>query len=132
LKEAQSLAVKRAEVEFHNFASLGEPERAMQAYAEQNVRRGAMLRAHRAFAGELSPFLEIGANAVLLAHVVQGLLLEKTRLHRGRAMLRDALCTRVGAASASAFEFHLLRCDAVVRAVLDRLRAPAPPSQSLP
>ena len=51
----------------------------------------------------------------------------KTRLHRGRAMLRDALCTRVGAASCAAFEFHLVRCDGVVRAVLARLQAAEPP-----
>jgi hypothetical protein len=30
--EAQSLAVKRAEVEFHNFASLGAPSRPMSRY----------------------------------------------------------------------------------------------------
>ncbi|MBI4873932.1 MAG: class I SAM-dependent methyltransferase [Acidobacteria bacterium] len=60
--EAQSLAVKRAEVEFHNFASLGEPERAMRVYAEENVRRGAVIRNHLAFLGGLSPFLEIGSN----------------------------------------------------------------------
>src|SRR5512145_3457589 len=63
IKEAQSLAVKRAEVEFHNFASLGEPERAMRVYAEENQRRGAILRSHLSFVGELTPFLEIGANA---------------------------------------------------------------------
>lgn len=63
LKSAQSLAVKRAEVEFHNFASLGEPERAMTVYAEENQRRGTVLKAHREFIGELTPFLEIGANA---------------------------------------------------------------------
>jgi ubiquinone/menaquinone biosynthesis C-methylase UbiE len=62
LKEAQSLAVKRAEVEFHNFASLGEPERAIAHYAEQNVRRGAVIRNHLAFIGEMTPFLEIGSN----------------------------------------------------------------------
>jgi ubiquinone/menaquinone biosynthesis C-methylase UbiE len=62
LAEAQSLAVKRAEVEFHNFASLGEPERALAAYAEENQRRGGVLRAHLKFIGPLSPFLEIGAN----------------------------------------------------------------------
>ena len=63
LKSAQSLAVQRAEVEFHNFASLGEPERAMRVYAEENERRGAVIRNHLEFMGELSPFLEIGANA---------------------------------------------------------------------
>jgi len=59
----QSLSVKRAEVEFHKFASLGEPERALGVYAEENERRGALIRKHLGFIGELSPFLEIGANA---------------------------------------------------------------------
>jgi len=62
LKEAQSFAVKRAEVEFHNFASLGEPERAIAHYAEQNTRRGAVIRNHLAFIGPMTPFLEIGSN----------------------------------------------------------------------
>jgi ubiquinone/menaquinone biosynthesis C-methylase UbiE len=61
--EAQSLAVKRAQVEFHNFASLGEPERALSVYAEENRRRAGILRNHMSFVGEMSPFLEIGANA---------------------------------------------------------------------
>lgn len=62
VQEAQSFAVKRAEVEFHNFASLGQPERAMAHYAEQNVRRGAVIRNHLRFIGEMTPFLEIGSN----------------------------------------------------------------------
>jgi SAM-dependent methyltransferase len=61
-EDAQSMAVKRAEVEFHNFASLGEPERAIAAYQAENIRRGSIIRDHRAFLGELSPFLEIGSN----------------------------------------------------------------------
>ena len=60
--EAQAFSVKRAEVEFHNFASLGEPERAMAHYAEQNRRRGAVIRNHLDFIGEMTPFLEIGSN----------------------------------------------------------------------
>jgi SAM-dependent methyltransferase/uncharacterized protein YbaR (Trm112 family) len=60
---AQSLSVKRAEVEFHNFASLGEPERAARIYAEENDRRGAIINELREFIGPMSPFLEIGANA---------------------------------------------------------------------
>jgi len=60
---AQSMSVKRAEVEFHNFASLGEPERASRVYAEENDRRGAILKKHAAFIGDFTPFLEIGANA---------------------------------------------------------------------
>lgn len=61
--EAQSFSVKRAEVEFHSFASFGEPERAIATYAEENVRRGAVIQNHLAFLGAMSPFLEIGANA---------------------------------------------------------------------
>jgi ubiquinone/menaquinone biosynthesis C-methylase UbiE len=60
--EAQTLSVKRAEVEFHNFASLGEPERAIEHYAAQNVRRGAVIRNHLQFIGQMTPFLEIGSN----------------------------------------------------------------------
>ncbi|MBI1897377.1 MAG: class I SAM-dependent methyltransferase [Acidobacteria bacterium] len=62
MKEAQAFSVKRAEVEFHNFASLGEPERAMAVYAEENRRRGGIIRNHGGFIGAMSPFLEIGSN----------------------------------------------------------------------
>jgi ubiquinone/menaquinone biosynthesis C-methylase UbiE len=61
--DPQSLAVKRAQVEFHNFASLGEPEQAMGVYAFVNVERRAILQRHGAFIGGFAPFLEIGANA---------------------------------------------------------------------
>ena len=61
--DAAALAKKkRAQVEFHNFASLGEPERAMAAYADENVRRGAIIRRHLEFIGPMSPFLDIGSN----------------------------------------------------------------------
>ncbi len=63
MTEAQPFAVKRAQVEFHNFASLGEPERNLSIYAEENTRRGAVIRNHLEFIGEMTPFLEIGANA---------------------------------------------------------------------
>ncbi|MCS7313908.1 MAG: methyltransferase domain-containing protein [Bryobacterales bacterium] len=62
-REAQSLAVKRAEVEFHSFASLGEPERALRAYREENEKRADFLRRYWDWIGPASPFLEIGANA---------------------------------------------------------------------
>jgi SAM-dependent methyltransferase len=42
---------------------LGEPEHAVAVYAEENVRRGALIREYQDFIGNLSPFLEIGANA---------------------------------------------------------------------
>jgi SAM-dependent methyltransferase len=61
--ETQSLSVKRAQVEFHNFTSLGEPERNLRIYAEENTRRGGILHKHREWIGGMSPFLEIGANA---------------------------------------------------------------------
>jgi SAM-dependent methyltransferase len=61
--DAQSFSVKRAQVEFHNFASLGEPERAIAGYLDENRRRGSVIRGHRDFLGAMSPFLEIGANA---------------------------------------------------------------------
>ncbi|MCC6858406.1 MAG: class I SAM-dependent methyltransferase [Bryobacterales bacterium] len=60
---AQTFDVKRAEVEFHGIASLGEPERAIRVYAEENERRAGFLRKYADFIGPLSPFLEIGANA---------------------------------------------------------------------
>jgi ubiquinone/menaquinone biosynthesis C-methylase UbiE len=61
--EAQPFSVKRAQVEFHNFASLGEPERNLRIYAEENTRRGTVIRNHLTFIGPMTPFLEIGANA---------------------------------------------------------------------
>ena len=61
--ETQSLSTKRAQVDFHNFASLGEPERALAAYADENFRRGCILEGNLDFCPSLSPFLEIGANA---------------------------------------------------------------------
>lgn len=64
--EAQSFSVKRAQVEFHNFAALGELERCLQIYREKNSRRAAILRNHAEFIGpfrSFTPFLEIGANA---------------------------------------------------------------------
>lgn len=60
---AQDLTVKRAQVDFHNFASLGQPERVLAAYAEENVRRAAILAGNLDAVASLSPFLEIGANA---------------------------------------------------------------------
>jgi ubiquinone/menaquinone biosynthesis C-methylase UbiE len=61
--EAQSFSVKRAQVEFHNFASLGDTERAIAGYLDENRRRASIIAAHREFIGPITPFLEIGANA---------------------------------------------------------------------
>src|SRR4029077_6686956 len=56
-------SVKRAQIEFHNFASLGEPERNLRVYAEENTRLRTIIRRHLDFIGKMTPFLEIGANA---------------------------------------------------------------------
>lgn len=61
--QAQELSVKRAQVDFHNFASLGQPERVLATYADENVRRAAILAGNLDATASLSPFLEIGANA---------------------------------------------------------------------
>ncbi len=47
----------------------------------------------------------------------------KTRLHRGRALLREELFQRAGIATSYAFEFHLSRCDRVVAGVMRRIKA---------
>ena len=47
----------------------------------------------------------------------------KTRLHRARALLRDDLFARTGAATSGAFQFHLSRCDRVVAGVLEKITA---------
>lgn len=59
----QAFSVKRAQVEWHNFASLGEFERNLRVYGEENLRRKGIIRNHLSFMGHMSPFLEIGANA---------------------------------------------------------------------
>jgi RNA polymerase sigma-70 factor (ECF subfamily) len=58
---------------------------------------------------ETAAALELGEEAV------------KTRLHRARAMVRQAITAQIGVAAASAFEFHAVRCDRVVAAVLARI-----------
>ncbi|MBF5041823.1 RNA polymerase sigma factor [Aggregicoccus sp. 17bor-14] len=45
----------------------------------------------------------------------------RTRLHRARALLREALYARAGAAAGELFAFHASRCDRVVAAVLRRI-----------
>ena len=46
----------------------------------------------------------------------------KTRLHRARAMIRQTITNRLGAAGREAFQFHATRCDRVVAAVLPEIR----------
>lgn len=46
----------------------------------------------------------------------------RTRLHRGKAALREVLSTRIGEELAEAFSFAGSRCDRIVAAVHDRLQ----------
>jgi RNA polymerase sigma-70 factor, ECF subfamily len=48
----------------------------------------------------------------------------KTRLHRARRMLREALGEHIGAALKDAFPFDRPRCDRLVKRVLDQLGFP--------
>lgn len=47
----------------------------------------------------------------------------KTRLHRAKAMVRQKLEATLGEAAGEAFSFHARRCDRVVAAVFQRIRA---------
>lgn len=58
---------------------------------------------------ETAACLEVGEDVV------------RTRLHRARALLRDALFERTGASCPDAFQFHLDRCSRVVAGVLGRI-----------
>jgi len=95
----------------------------------------------QAFAGELRGLLEWAIDAlpngmreVFVLREVEGLSTSevaesldvsedvvKTRLSRGRAVLRRVLLERTGAAAPDAFRFYRPRCDRVVSQVLTRL-----------
>ena len=97
----------------------------------------------QAFAGELRGLLEWAIDAmpdgmreVFVLREVEGLSTSevaeclgvsddvvKTRLSRGRAMLRRLLMERTGATAPEAFRFYRPRCDRVVAQVLARIGA---------
>ena len=62
-QDAQSFSVKRSQVEFHNFASLGDTSRVIAHYLDENTRRASIIAGNLDFIGPITPFLEIGANA---------------------------------------------------------------------
>ena len=96
----------------------------------------------RAYAAELGRVLEFAVDAlpeayrsVFMLREIEGLSTSetaeglelseeavKTRLHRARAMVRRTITDRLGAAGQEAFQFHALRCDRVVNAVLAEIR----------
>lgn len=98
---------------------------------------------HQAFATELKRLLEAAVDelpehhrVVFTLRDIEGLSTAetaeclgiseenvKTRLHRARALLRDDLFARTGAATAGAFQFHLSHCDRVVSAVFEKIAA---------
>ena len=102
----------------------------------------------QAFAHELRDLLEWaidrlpnGMREVFVLREVEGLTtlevagclavsedVVKTRLSRGRAVLRRLLMERTGAAAPEAFRFHRPRCDRVVAAVLERIAGQSPPA----
>ncbi len=95
----------------------------------------------QAFAGELRDLLEgaidglpDGMREVFMLREVEGLStaeaaeclgvsddVVKTRLSRGRAMLRRLLMERTGATAPEAFRFYRPRCDRIVAQVLARI-----------
>jgi RNA polymerase sigma-70 factor, ECF subfamily len=101
----------------------------------------------QAFAGELRGLLEWAIDAlpdgmreVFVLREVEGLSTSevaeclgvsddvvKTRLSRGRAMLRRLLMERTGATAPEAFRFYRPRCDRVVTQVLARIGGQQPP-----
>jgi RNA polymerase sigma-70 factor, ECF subfamily len=98
---------------------------------------------HQAFATELRILLESSIDSLPEHHRIVFTLREieglstaetaeclgiseenvKTRLHRARALLRDDLFARTGAATSGAFQFHLSRCNRVVAGVLEKITA---------
>jgi RNA polymerase sigma-70 factor (ECF subfamily) len=95
----------------------------------------------QAFAGELRALIESAIEAmpehyrvVFVMRDVEGLSTAesaeclditeettKTRLHRARMLLREALYQRAGIESGAAFPFQATRCDRIVAAVLERI-----------
>lgn len=101
-----------------------------------------------AFTGELRGLLEWaidelpnGTREVFMLREVEGLSTAevaeclsvsedviKTRLSRGRAVLRRLLLKRTGATAPDAFRFYRPRCDRVVTAVLAKVSSEGPPA----
>ena len=97
----------------------------------------------QAFAGELRTLIESAIEAlpehyraVFVMRAVEGMSTAesadclditeetaKTRLHRARMLLRDALYQRAGIESAAAFSFEAPRCDRVVDSVFAQIEA---------
>jgi RNA polymerase sigma-70 factor (ECF subfamily) len=120
----------------------GRGEQVEESVMERQESRGPDPE-HQAFAGELRGLIESAVDdlpeafrVVFMLREVEGLSTAetadclqinedtvKTRLHRARTQLREALAERVGSAAPAAFQFHAVRCDRVVRFVMARIAA---------
>jgi len=89
-------------------------ERAIDALPEE-FRTVFVLRAVEQMSGaEAAACLDIPEETV------------KTRLHRARLRLQEVIVRSLDAKATQAYEFHLSRCDRVVKGVLDRLGVSRP------
>jgi RNA polymerase sigma-70 factor, ECF subfamily len=136
LREAAARNKKNVSL-LHLVAEQRDPENAMTEFAEPGPDPEA-----RAVAADLMQHVEVlvadlpeAYRSVLLLREVEGLSTEetatcldlstdvvKTRLHRARATLREALYERAGIGFQTMFTFGSKRCDRVVGRVMDEIR----------
>ena len=108
-------------------------------HPEDDPERQAFARELRGLLEKAIDSLPNGMREVFMLREVEGLsTLEvaecldvsedvvKTRLSRGRAMLRHLLMERTGAAAPEAFRFYRARCDKVVAGVLTTIAGQSP------
>jgi RNA polymerase sigma-70 factor (ECF subfamily) len=101
-----------------------DPER--QAYSEE-LRRVLESAVDTLPDGYRAVFMLRDVEGLSTAEAAEGLGLSdeavKTRLHRARAMIRRAVTAELGQAATQSFQFHAVRCDRVVAAVLAKILA---------
>jgi len=123
----------------------------LDSLAESGRGKSMLISAERtpeqkALDGELKNLLEAAVErlpehyrSVLILRDVEGLDTSETsdclgiseeavkiRLHRARALMRKQLSARVGVTRHELFSFHKIRCDRVVAAVFERIKALLP------
>jgi RNA polymerase sigma-70 factor, ECF subfamily len=134
--EALARSRRRGAAELHTGFESGED-------TMTHIQESAPDPEHQAFATELRSLLDSAVDSlpehhrvVFTLRQIEGLSTAetaeslgisednvKTRLHRARALLRDDLFARTGAATSGAFQFHLSRCNRVVAGVLEKITA---------
>jgi RNA polymerase sigma-70 factor, ECF subfamily len=138
VNEALARVKKQARLtELDEDAEPGEPAMGFSSIARDPEQQASNAEL-RALLEQAVESLPLGYRTVFMLREIEGLSTAetaeclaiteeavKTRLHRGRALLREDLFQRTGLATSYAFEFHLSRCDRLVKAVLDRIAPPA-------